>query len=227
MNAWVDCLPWYDNSINGLYDLIHDNPRLFRAIVDCAIETYYGEYCEYQASVRYEQEIAGISAIQWEITAEMLPASKATLFDRELLKIKSDFMWANLQSDDRVEVVFWQTTFDPFVSFARRSGRALMMKVLDIPSDELKEAGFSSDFMTKIVGVVTEWAEWQLNPDSTPFDEEQQEDQTGELEDEVDGDSFFDEPDINASDEILSFFFGEEEPDDDELSAYPGDDDNP
>ena len=116
---------------------------------------------------------------------------------------KNDLMWSGIQSVDAVEVVFWQDSFDPLVSFARKTRRLTMMKLLDTQYDEMKEAGFSYDFIAKTSTVLREWAEKLLNPDAKEFEHEQEQTEPA-----------FDAADNEYSDiasDLLSMFFAEDD----------------
>jgi hypothetical protein len=128
------------------------------------------------------------------------------------VRIQNEMLWANIQPTEPVSVVFWQDDFDPFVSFTRRKRRATMAEVMQTTSDELKEAGFTPDFIAKIIATLDEWAERLLNPD-TAVTKELKEAVDTEDEDNEDEE---DEGDFSA-DDVLSFFFDSDNQDGNEV----------
>jgi hypothetical protein len=187
----------YNGKTLDLFDLIYDNPKQFDRIIRETIARYDDYNSDQHVKKRRRKELAEITAIQWEVVQASLAPSKATQFDQAVAKIRGEFFWANIQPSDPTSVVFWQDVFDPFVSFNRRKGRATMTEVLLTTSDELKEAGFTPDFIDKIITVISEWAERLMNPDASVAKEVKE---IVEAEVEADDDS--------PTDDVLSFFFG-------------------
>lgn len=190
-----------------LHELAFDNPRHFKNILEKACERYSSLEIEIERKRKGARELALVSAIQREITESLIDSrksrysknapSKATIYDHEIERVKNDLFWANIKPDESVNTVFWQDTYDPLVSFLRRRGQATMAGLLNMTSQELKEAGFSADFMTKIISVLKTWAERKINPETAVIKE---------IKDIVDA-----EVNEDAAANVLSFFFGEED----------------
>ena len=188
-----------------LHALMFDAPILFRKIIDVTIAANDGFGFAPNQVWAYEKEIAAITAAQWEAFGGQSTQAKTNKYDYDVQKIKNDLMWAGIQSADSVEIVFWQDSFDPLVSFARKTKRLTMMNLLDAPYDEMKEAGFSYDFIAKITNVLREWAEKLLNPDEKDFEQEQE-----LLESDIDDDN---DDSFDIASDLFSMFFAEEDDD--------------
>ena len=138
-----------------------------------------------------------IAKAQNEIFDSSVAQPKATVFEKELARIRRELFWAGIQPTDTVISVFWQEMFDPLVSIARRKWRMNVVDILSTTSDELREAGIiSPDMINRITTTLKEWLERIMNPDTAV---------AYEVKVAVDMDSA---DDIN--DDVLSFFFGEE-----------------
>jgi len=154
-------------------------------------------------------KLAMIAKTQNEIFDSSVLQPKATVFERELARIRRELFWAGVQPTDTVISVFWQEMFDPLVSIARRKGRMNVVDILSTTSDELREAGMiSPDLINRITMTLKEWLERVMNPDTAV---------AYEVKVAVDKDSA---DDIN--DDVLSFFFGE----DDDEGTYEESGDN-
>lgn len=139
-----------------------------------------------------------IAKAQNEIFDSSVVQPKATVFEKELARIRRELFWAGIQPTDTVISVFWQEMFDPLVSIARRKGRMNIVDILSTTSDELREAGIiSPDMINRITTTLKEWLERVMNPDTAV---------AYEVKVAVDKDSA---DDIN--DDVLSFFFGDED----------------
>lgn len=194
-----------------LHDLMFDAPSLFDRIIDATIDANDRYGFDPDLVWAYEKEIAEITAAQREAFGGQSAQSKNNRYDYEIQKIKNDLMWAGIQSSDAVEVVFWQDNFDPLVSFVRRTKRLTMMKLLDAQYDNMREAGFSYDFIAKISSVLMEWAEKLLNPDEKEFEHEQ----IAPVPNDINDDN------ANIASNLFSAFFAEDD-DDVERSEYYG-----
>jgi len=189
-----------------VHDLVHDNPRLFKQVIEAALEPHYIYHSDYERKKRRRAELAMIAKIQNEIFDLSLVQPKATTFEKEMARIKRELFWAGIQPTDTVISIFWQEAFDPLVSIARRKGRMNVVDILSTTSEELREAGINSpDLINRITTTLKEWLERVMNPDTAV---------TYEVKVAVDNDS---SDDIN--DDVLSFFFGEEEESDNEESG--------
>jgi hypothetical protein len=188
----------YTGRFLDVYDLVHDNPRLFNQIIEAALEPHYAYYSDYEKRIRRRAELATIAKIQNELFDSSDAQPKATTFEREMARIKKELFWAGIQPADTVISVFWQEMFDPLVSIARRKGRMNVVDILSTTSEELREAGIiSPDLINRITTTLKEWLERVMNPDTAV---------TYEVKVAVDKDSA---DDIN--DDVLSFFFGGED----------------
>ena len=138
-----------------------------------------------------------IAKAQNEIFDSSVAQPKATAFEKELARIRRELFWAGIQPTDTVISVFWQEMFDPLVSIARRKGRMNVVDILSMTSDELREAGIiSPDMINRITITLKEWLERITNPDTAV---------AYEVKVAVDKD-----PSDDINDDVLSFFFGEE-----------------
>ena len=187
----------------GVHDLVYDNPRLFKQVIEAALEPHYIYHSDYERKKRRRAELAMVAKIQNEIFDSSVTQPKATTFEKEMARIKRELFWAGIQPTDTVISVFWQEMFDPLVSIARRKGRMNVVDILSTTSEELREAGINSpDLINRITITLKEWLERVMNPDTAV---------TYEIKVAVDNDSA---DDIN--DDVLSFFFGEEDDSNDE-----------
>ena len=217
MEDWVDTI---DFSQYDLQDLMFDAPILFRRIIDETIAADDGYGFDPNRVWLYEIEMAAITAAQWEAFGGQSAQAKTNRYDYEIQKIKNDLMWAGVQSADTVEVVFWQDNFDPLVSFARRTKRITVMKLLDVQYEEMKEAGFSYDFIAKTSAVLGEWAEKLLNPNEKEFAQEQEgqeydEQEVDALEQEQTEYDIDEESNVSSdiASDLFSMFFADDDTD--------------
>lgn len=181
-----------------VHDLVHDNPRLFKQIIEVALEPHYIYHSDYERKKHRREELAMVAKAQNEIFDLSISQPKATTFEKEMARIKHELFWAGIQPADTVISVFWQEMFDPLVSIARRKGRMNVVDILSTTSEELREAGINSpDLINRITITLKEWLERVMNPDTAV---------TYEIKAAVDKDSA---DDIN--DDVLSFFFGEDD----------------
>lgn len=151
--------PYYD-----LQDLIYDCPHLFDDVYNNSVEALTGFGFDSKAVWAYQIEVAEITAAQWE-ALDGQPIKRANRFDYEMGKIEQDLFWAGIQPTDTVEVVFWQDNFDPLVSFANRTKHQTVHSLLNVRYEELREAGFSGDFISKIAVSLRSWADGLLEPE--------------------------------------------------------------
>lgn len=213
MQYWGDWLNIDSTCQYDLYDLMFDIPGLFSRIINTVIYADDKDDFDRNRTRANKRELAAITAAQIAaVSAAQKGASdgknaqaKTNRYDYEIQKIKNDLMWAGIQTSDVVEVLFWQDSFDPLVSFARRTKRLTVIELLDVQYDEMRKAGFSYDFIaTKTYSMLKRWAEKLLSPDAAEYERGQA---TPVIDDEYDTDI--------ASD-LFSMFFADDDNDTEE-----------
>lgn len=152
----------YPNAPYDLFDLQSKNPRLFSLIVDEAIEAD-SWLIEDNETATYEAELKAINRLIIDTSMELIGPSKAKVLDAELNRIKTEFYWQNIKTDEKVETIFWQDCYDGFVSFMRQRNKPKMTDIFDLDIDDIKSAGFSTKYISEIVSIFTQWAERLLN----------------------------------------------------------------
>jgi len=199
-----------------LFDLQFDSPKCFEQIIEEALRL---DPTNIEEEAR-DNRIAELRALTWltiEISNELLGLSKAKVLDIELNRIKTEFYWQNIKTDEKVETIYWRDCYDCFVSFMRKQGKPKMTDIFDLDVDEIKAAGFSTHYIKEIVGIFTEWADRLLNTDVDVGEvneetlEDDDIDDTDEIENSDDADFVGDVDKKDTVEDFLSLFFDFEE----------------
>lgn len=200
---WSSCMKIENTNRYDLNDLTFDAPFLFNSIFNAAIDAFDGYGFDPGRVWAAETEVAAITAVQREVFGRQGANTKSNSYDNEIIKIKNDFFWAGIQSSETVEVVFWQDCFDSLVSLARKTKRLTVTKLLEVQYNELKEAGFSYDFIFKTASTLREWADKLLYKNEE------------ELENEQISSAFSnnDDDSMDIASDLLSMFYADEEND--------------
>jgi hypothetical protein len=204
-----DSVAYYD-----LVDLQFDNNRLFNAIIDeqMAHEQYMAD--ENRRTER-ERILKLVNRIIIESSNEILGLSKSKVIDNVINTLKTEFAWRGIRTDEKIETIFWRDCYDGFVSFMRQSGKPKMTDIFDLDIDDIKEAGFSTRYISEIVGIVSNWAEHVLSTEVDVGEKLEESDDEIEETIEIDGsdevntdaDIVKGESSTDIVDDLLSMFF--------------------
>lgn len=108
---------------------------------------------------RRRSELDYINQIQRELAVTMLPQSKAIQYDMEMVRLREELKCNNIDTNDKIEIVFWQDSFERFVSLTKSLHISSMTELFGVSSKVLIEAGFSPYYINTIINIVIEWYE--------------------------------------------------------------------
>ncbi|OJU18686.1 MAG: hypothetical protein BGN88_09445 [Clostridiales bacterium 43-6] len=96
---------------------------------------------------------------------EPAPSSspKLSALSDVIRQIKADFEQQEINADEAIQTVYWKDDYKEFVVFMQSSNKLMMADILELDIKQLKDAGFTTQSISKVVDVVIDWAEKCLN----------------------------------------------------------------